>query len=231
MSDATRRRHDLPDLAPLIHHALLDPHLAPEQLLEGCDAARQLGMGGLCTSLRQLPAARERLGAPGPTRLIAAIAFPFGALPSELKQAEAEWAAEHGADALEVAPDLAALAAGDANRFADELAAIAAIGLSLTVVLDAVRLDDGELQLAVEAAVDAGADAVQSGNGFGGPVTPDQIQRLRGLCRSRCGIKAVGGIQQLDSCIALVEAGATAVGSSRGPGLLQELRRPSPSER
>lgn len=221
------RRQDLPELAPLIHQALLDPHLRPEQLQEGCDVARQLGMGGLCTSLRHLPMLRERLGAPGATRLIATIAFPFGGLPGELKQAEAEWAAEQGADALDVAPDLAALAAGDGNQFAEELAALGAIGLPITVVLDLNRLADDQLELAVEAALDAGVNALQSGPGFGPGVTPAQIQRLRGLCRSRCGIKAVGGIQQLDTCAALIEAGATALGTSRGPQLLQELRRPA----
>lgn len=226
MSQASGRRRELPELAPLIHQALLDPHLLPDQLLEGCDAARQLGLGGLCTSLRHLPTVRQRLGPPGATRLIASIAFPFGALPSSLKQAEAEWAAEHGAEALDVAPDLAALAAGDANRFAEELAALAGIGLPLTVILDLSRWDDDPLQLAVEAAIDAGAAAVQSGHGFGGPATAEQISRLRTLCRGRCGIKAVGGVHRLDHCIALVEAGATAIGTSRGPSLLQELRRP-----
>ena len=221
------RRQDLPELAPLIHQALLDPHLTPEQLQEGCDAARQLGMGGLCTSLRHLPMLRERLGAPGATRLIATIAFPFGGLPSELKQAEAEWAAEQGADALDVAPDLAALATGDGNQFAEELAALGAIGLPITVVLDLNRLADDRLELAVEAALDAGVSALQSGPGFGPGVTPAQIQRLRGLCRARCGIKAVGGIQQLETCAALIEAGATALGTSHGPQLLKELRRPS----
>jgi deoxyribose-phosphate aldolase len=226
MTEASRRRRDLPDLPPLIHQALLDPHLTPDQLQEGCDAARQLGMGGVCTSLRHLPTVRQRLGPPGTTRLIASIAFPFGALPSHLKQAEAEWAAAEGADALDVAPDLAALAAGEANRFADELAALASIGLPLTVMLDLARIEAEHLQLAVEAAIDAGAAAVQSGHGFGAAATPEQITRLRTLCRGRCGIKAVGGVHQLDTCIALVEAGATAIGTSSGPTLLQELRRP-----
>jgi deoxyribose-phosphate aldolase len=226
MTEASRRRRDLPDLPPLIHQALLDPHLTPDQLQEGCDAARQLGMGGVCTSLRHLPTVRQRLGPPGTTRLIASIAFPFGALPSHLKQTEAEWAAAEGADAVDVAPDLAALAAGEANRFADELAALAGIGLPLTVILDLSRCEGESLQLAVEAAIDAGAAAMQSGHGFSGPATPEQITRLRSLCRGRCGIKAVGGVHRLDHCIALVEAGATAIGTSHGPSLLQELRRP-----
>ena len=78
----------------------------------------------------------------------------------------------------------------------------------------------------MEAAIDAGASAVQNGNGFGGPATAEQIQHLRSLTRGRCGIKAAGGIHSLEQCSALIEAGATILGTSSGPQLLQAMRTP-----
>lgn len=69
------QQRELPDLAPLINQALLDPHLDQEVLQQTCDAARHFGFAGVCTNLNRLQAARERLGPPGPTRLIAVIAF------------------------------------------------------------------------------------------------------------------------------------------------------------
>ncbi|HJM80263.1 MAG TPA: 2-deoxyribose-5-phosphate aldolase, partial [Prochlorococcaceae cyanobacterium Fu_MAG_72] len=119
---ASSKQRDLPDLAPLINQALLDPHLDQEALQQACDAARHFGFAGLSTNLTRLTAARERLGPPGPTRLIAVIAFPFGAIPSTLKQAEAEWAAAHGAEELDVVPDFWALSQGRSEPFAEELA-------------------------------------------------------------------------------------------------------------
>ena len=83
------RRQDLPDIPPLIHQALLNPLLQEEELLTLCDAAKQLGFGGVCVSLIHLEAVRRRLGGQGPVTLIATVAFPFGALPAELKQAQA----------------------------------------------------------------------------------------------------------------------------------------------
>ena len=58
----------------------------------------QEGVRAICTTPRQLPLLRERIGTTdaGP-RLVAAIGFPFGAIPAELKLAEAEWCAAHGA--------------------------------------------------------------------------------------------------------------------------------------
>ena len=219
------RRQELPDIPPLIHQALLNPLLPEEELFTLCDAARQLGFGGVCVSLNQLEAVRRRLGGQGSVKLIATVAFPFGALPGELKQAQAEWAAAHGADALDVTPNWAALVNGHANSFAEELAAIAALDLPLTVVLDINQLNEAQLALAAEAAIDAGAASLQAGNGFGAAVSADQIRHLRQLSRGRCAIKAAGGIREPEQALDLVEAGATALGTGHGPALIKALRQ------
>ena len=220
------RRQELPDIPPLIHQALLNPLLQDEELLTLCDAAKQLGFGGVCVSLIHLEAVRRRLGGHGPVKLIATVAFPFGALPTELKQAQAEWAAARGAEVLEVTPDWSALVNGRANSFAEELAAIAALDLPMNVVLDINQLTAAQLALAAEAAVDAGAASLQAGNGFGAAVSADQIRELRHLTRGRCGIKAAGGIRELEHAVDLVGAGATALGTGHGPALMKALRQP-----
>lgn len=219
------RRQELPDIPPLIHQALLNPLLQEEELLTLCDAAKQLGFGGVCVSLIHLEAVRRRLGGHGPVKLIATVAFPFGALPTELKQAQAEWAAARGAEVLEVTPDWSALVNGRANSFAEELAAIAALDLPMNVVLDINQLTAAQLALAAEAAVDAGAASLQAGNGFGAAVSADQIRELRHLTRGRCGIKAAGGIRELEHAVDLVGAGATALGTGHGPALMKALRQ------
>ena len=220
------RRQDLPDIPSLIHQALLNPLLQEEELLTLCDASRQLGFGGVCVSLSHLEAVRRRLGGHGPVKLIATVAFPFGALPAELKLAQAEWAAARGAEALEVTPDWSALVNDRANSFAEELAAIAALDLPMTVVMDVNQLNEAQLALAAEAAIDAGAASLQAGNGFGAAVSADQVRTLRQLTGGRCAIKAAGGIRDLDRALDLVEAGAMALGTGHGPALIKALRQP-----
>ena len=221
---ASARRQDLPDLPPLIHQALLNPLLLNDDLHSLCDASRLYGFGGVGVSLIHLQTIRQRLGGSGPVKLIAAVGFPFGALPAELKQAQAEWAAGEGADALDVTPNLAALVNGQPNVYAEELAAIASVDLPITVVLDVNQLSPEQLALGAEAALDAGAAALQAGNGFGGAVTTDQVKHLRQLTGGRCGLKAAGGIKTLEHALNLVEAGATALGTGHGPALVQALR-------
>ena len=220
-------RQDLPDLPTCLDQAVLDPLLTTEQLHERCDAGRQENVRAICTTLRQLPALRERLGGREGPRLIAAIGFPFGALPSELRLAQAEWAASHGADELDVVPDLTSLVQGETGAFAEDLAAITALGLPVRVVLDMARLSEEHLALAVEASIDAGACGVQSGNGFGPACQPQQVSELERLSRGRCAIKAAGGIHLPQLALDLLDAGAALLGTSSAPELLQALRRPA----
>ena len=137
------RPKELPDLPQRLDQAILDPLLTKEQLLEMCDAGRQEAVRAICTTLPQLPVLRDRLGRSddGP-RLIAVIGFPFGAIPAELKHAEAEWAAAHGAQELDVVPDFHSLANNEANRFSEELAGLCELGLPVRVVLDMARLTE-----------------------------------------------------------------------------------------
>jgi deoxyribose-phosphate aldolase len=217
---------DLPDLAPLIDHALLDPHRGREAVLACCDEARHFGFAGVCVASRWVAVARERLPLGDRVRLVSVVGFPFGAVPSAIKRAEAEAAAAAGADELDVVPDFGALADGDSSSVLDDLAAITELGLPVKVIVEIGRLPPQALELLVEVSIDAGVRWLKSGSGFGPPVTPAQVGQLRQLARGRAAVKASGGITDLEQAMALVEAGATRLGTSRGVALMQALRRP-----
>jgi deoxyribose-phosphate aldolase len=168
-------------------------------------------------------AARERLGNRGKVNIVSVIGFPFGAVPAAVKRAEAEAALEDGADELDVVPDFGALADGDSRTLLDDLAPIVELGLPVKVILDQARLSEEALTLLVEVSLDAGARFLKTGSGFGPPVTPAQVQRLRELTRGRAVVKASGGINALDPALALVEAGAGRLGTSHGLALMASL--------
>lgn len=215
---------DLPDLAPLIDHALLDPHQGSEAIQRCCDEARHFGFAGVCVASRWVQHARERLGTGGPVQLVSVVGFPFGAIPAAVKQAEAEAAAAAGADELDVVPDFGALADGNSSAAFDDLAAICALDLPVKVILEVGRLTAAELELAVEVSLDAGARFLKTGSGFGGAASVAQVQQLRQLARGRAAIKAAGGIRDLEQALALVEAGASRLGTSQGVALMRALR-------
>ena len=218
---------DRPDLAPLIDHALLDPHHGSSAVRQCCEEARHFGFAGVCVASRWVASAREQLpleGKGASPQLIAVVGFPFGAVPAAVKLAEAVAAAEAGADELDVVPDFGALVDRQSTPIHDELAAICELGLPVKVILEVGRLDPEALALLVEISIDAGARFLKSGSGFGPAVTVDHIEQLRQLARGRAAIKASGGIANLEQALALVEAGATRLGTSRGVALAQAMR-------
>ena len=216
-------REELPDLAPLIDHALLDPHHGLEGLRRCCDEASHFGFAGVCVASRWVAAARERLPRNSKVRIISVIGFPFGAVPPDVKRAEAEAALEAGADELDVVPDFGALADGDSRTLLADLAPIVEVGLPVKVILEQGRLGAEALQLLVEVSLDAGARFLKTGSGFGPPATPAQVGQLRELSRGRAIVKAAGGIHSLDTALALVEAGAGRLGTSHGVALMASL--------
>jgi len=218
---------DRPDLAPLIDHALLDPHHGSSAVRQCCEEARHFGFAGVCVASRWVAIAREHLpreGKGASPQLIAVVGFPFGAVPAAVKLAEAVAAAEAGADELDVVPDFGALADRQSTPIHDELAAICELGVPVKVILEVGRLDPDALALLVEISIDAGARFLKSGSGFGPTVTVEHIEQLRHLARGRAAIKASGGIANLEQALALVEAGATRLGTSRGVALAQAMR-------
>jgi deoxyribose-phosphate aldolase len=221
---------DLPDLAPLIDHALLDPLQGRGAIQRCCEEARHFGFAGVCVASRWASEARghlplERSGRGAGPRLIAVVGFPFGAVPAAVKRLEAEQAAAAGADELDVVPDFGALADGDGSTVLADLAPICELGVPVKVILEVGRLDPQALELLVEVSIDAGARFLKSGSGFGPPVTPAQVERLQALARGRAAIKASGGISTLEQAYALVAAGAGRLGTSRGVALMEALRR------
>jgi deoxyribose-phosphate aldolase len=216
---------DLPDLAPLIDHALLDPHQGREAIRRCCAEAGHFRFAGVCVASRWVGEARQALGASGAVKLVSVVGFPFGAVPAAIKRAEAEAAAADGADELDVVPDFGALADGDSRTAYDDLAALCELGLPVKVILEVGRLPPAALELAVEVSLDAGARFLKSGSGFGPPASVVQVQQLLHLARGRAAIKAAGGIRDLEQALALVEAGASRLGTSHGPALMQALRR------
>ena len=109
-------------------------------IVQVCDASKQNGFAGLCTSLSNLPIARERLGSKSTTKLISVIAFPFGFIPTSNKLKEAEYAIDKGAEELDFVPNYFALEEENIELFAEEISQISECGIPVRVILDANTL-------------------------------------------------------------------------------------------
>ncbi len=215
---------EITDLNEIIVQGILDPHIDEEDVQNTCKASTYYGFSGICTNLNQLKAIRKLLDPSGPTQLIAAIAFPFGSIPTHFKIAEAEWAVENGADQIDMVPDFSLLNENKIITFAEEIAQICSLGIPINVILNTNRLKSSLLQNAIEATIEAGASGIQTGNGFGTSITIEDLNEVKKLIKNRCEIKAVGGISTLEKALQMINTGANKICTSNGPKIMKQFR-------
>jgi len=214
------------NISNVIYQAVLNPHFDKEMIVQVCDASKQMGFAGLCTSLANLPIARERLGTKSNTKLISVIAFPFGFIPLSNKQKEVEFAIEKGAEELDLVPNYFALQEGKIELFAEEINQLSELGTPVRVIIDSnILFNSSKLSIAIDSLIDAGAIGIQIGNGFGPAITKDQTNHVSRIVKNRCSIKTVGGIKTFDQAIEIIEAGSTYIGTSFGFEINQEQKK------
>lgn len=210
------------DLAPLIDHALLTPTATPDQVTQCCNEADRFGFASVCVFPVHVPQAVEQLRNKAP-RVCTVIGFPTGATTTAVKRYEAQEAVEHGAMELDVVMNLGWLKLGQTERVYQELAQIQEeTGRLMKVIIETGLLTDAEKKLAAEICLDTGAAFVKTNTGwFGGATVPD-VRLLKDVTKDRIGIKASGGIRTVVQAMDLVLAGATRLGTSRGPELIKQ---------
>ncbi|WP_426718684.1 deoxyribose-phosphate aldolase [Corynebacterium auriscanis] len=238
-------------VAGLLDYTLLKPEATRHDVASLIDAATRLKCMAVCVSPSMLPLA-GRAGAEGdaaPLRIATVAGFPSGKHASLIKATEARLAVQCGADEVDVVIDVAAAIAEDSNALLSELMTIREAiprPVVLKVILESAALTEQQLRVAVRAAVNAGADYVKTSTGFhpaGGATVeavkimaqelqamkcqaplgmPDEVMQAQGLV----GLKASGGIRDWDSAVAMIAAGATRLGVSAAPAILEGVKQP-----
>ena len=143
------------------------------------------------------------------------IGFPSGGSLTETKLAEARGLVRDGATEVDLMMNIGRLKSGDSAYVARELAAvIAAVApVPVKVIIEVSRLTDEEIRLAARLVAEAGAAFVKTGTGWTGlPTTLHHVALIREAAGPGIGIKASGGIRDLDTVARMVAAGVTRFG-------------------
>jgi deoxyribose-phosphate aldolase len=210
------------NLAEFIDHSLLNPAATPEQVLKCCEEADRFGFPTVCIFPNAVRQAVEFLHNKRP-KICTVIGFPTGATTSAVKLFEAQEAMENGANELDVVINLGWLKSGNTEALHREIAAIVEeTGLPIKAILETAILTNEEKVLAAEICIDAGVSFLKTSTGWLGGATVADVQLLHQVAKDQVAIKASGGIRTAEQAIALIMAGATRLGTSYGPALVQQ---------
>lgn len=201
-----------------IDHTLLKPDATPEQIRRLCTEADENGFASVCVNPAYVPLAAELLK-DSAVNVCTVIGFPLGMNATAIKAAEALKAVQDGADELDMVIQVGQLKSGNLAYVEDDIRAVveAGGGKLVKVIIETALLTDEEKVTACQLAQRAGADFVKTCTGFsGGAASVHDIALMRKTVGPDMGVKASGGVRDYASAVALIEAGATRIGTSSG---------------
>jgi deoxyribose-phosphate aldolase len=214
---------DIKDLPSRIDHTLLKPDIVERDIKKLCEEARRYQFYGVCVNGCWVPSAREILKG-SKVKVISVAGFPLGAMCQESKVAETEIAIRDGVDEIDFVANIGRLKQGDREyllrEFKNEVRA--AQGRLVKVIIETCLLSREEKILACRLAVDAGVHFVKTSTGFwGGGATVADVRLMREIVGPDIGVKASGGIRDLETAVAMIEAGASRLGTSASVAIIQ----------
>lgn len=219
-------------LARMIDHTFLKPYCAePNEIERLCQEACQYGFATVCVNPSQVERCRQLLRGTN-IRVGAAIGFPLGQTTLTVKTFEIRDAIHRGATEIDMVMNIRELQNGNYDFVLAEIDMLvqtcresgASSKVICKVILETCFLTTEEKIKACEICRDAGVDFVKSSTGFGpGGATVEDIKLMRMTVGEVVGVKASGGIRDLATARAMVDAGANRIGTSSGVAMMQEM--------
>ena len=206
----------------LIDHTLLKQDATPEQIIALCEEAKQFDFMSVCVNPAYVPLAAKCLEG-SDVKVCTVIGFPLGMNLTRTKVEEAELAIKEGADEIDMVINVGMLKAGHDQYVEEEIRELKAVAGQkvLKVIIETCLLTDEEKVRACIASKNAGADFVKTSTGFStGGATVHDVALMRKTVGPNMGVKASGGVRTHEDLLAMVEAGATRIGTSNGTKII-----------
>jgi deoxyribose-phosphate aldolase len=220
-------------VASMIDHTLLKPDATRQNIEELCREAAQFKFATVCVNPAWVALAARLLSGSG-VGVCSVVGFPLGATTADVKGYETRRAVFDGASEIDMVINVGALKSGDLRVVERDIEAVTSscrdCGALSKVIIEAALLTDDEKITACTLAKAAGADYVKTSTGFGpGGATAADVALMRRVVGAEMGVKAAGGVRDLEGVKAMVAAGATRVGASAGVKIVQQARGEKPT--
>ena len=210
-------------LSKYIDHTLLQADATKEQIVELCKEAKEYDFASVCVNPSWIDVAKEELQG-SDVKVCVVIGFPLGAMTKDAKVFEARDAIEKGADEVDMVIHIGKLKDGDDAYVTSEIKAIKeAVGDHvLKVIIETCLLSDEEKVRACLDAKQAGADYVKTSTGFStSGATVEDVALMKKTVGEGVSVKAAGGVRTKEDMMAMIDAGADRIGTSRGVSLMK----------
>ena len=213
-------------LANMIDHTNLKAFADDAAFEKLCDEAKKYNFKMVAINPAQTVKCKKKLEG-SPVHVGAAIGFPLGANTSAVKAFETKDAIEKGADEIDYVINVAELKNKNYDYIKKEMEEIVKIcreaGKTSKVIFENCYLTDDEKRKVAEIAKEVKPDFIKTSTGFGtGGATVEDVKLMKSVVGDEVKVKAAGGIRDLKTALAMIEAGAERLGTSAGVAIVEE---------
>ena len=206
-----------------IDHTNLKQTATHDDMITLCQQAKDYQFKSVCVHGSNVALCSEQLKGSSVV-VCAVVGFPLGANTIASKVFEASDAIENGAREIDMVINVSKVKEKDREYLVKEISAIKqAIGDNvLKVIIETCLLTDEEKVFATQCVVEGKADFVKTSTGFStAGATVEDVKLLSTVANKQIEVKAAGGVKTYDDLVAMLEAGATRIGTSGGVKLMQ----------
>ena len=211
------------ELNEKIHAIIIDPYLTWEDFCANCDLIKKYNIKNISTSLNYLDDFKNRLSNYS-ANINALISYPLADLPVSFLEELVCFAKDKGANGIEYIPNFFNLSKRNLETFAAEIEEVKSSGLPVSIIMNNSKIQKEVLYNAIEISLELGIKSFQFGDGFGPPITSNDIAEILKITGSQNQIKVVGGIKKLAQVIDLFDSGISSVGTSNFCEFFQEVK-------
>ena len=208
-----------------IDHTVLKPEAGASAIKRACEEALQYDFYAVCIAPRHVALAASRLAGSG-VEIATVVGFPNGDTLSAAKAYETRAALDAGATEIDMVIPIGAAREGAWHIVAADVAGVieAARGRALVkVILETAYLDEAQKIAVCRLCREAGADFVKTSTGFAATgATVQDVKLMRATIGPNIGVKAAGGIRDLETALAMLKAGANRLGCSASVAIVKE---------
>lgn len=212
-------------LAKMIDYTNVNRDATRTEIKRLCDGAKVHKFGCVCVNPAYVHLALDQLKG-SDVKVCTVVGFPFGANTSKIKFFETKDAVESGVDEIDMVMNIGFLKSGLDENVKEDIngVIVAANGHTVKVIIETGLLTEEEKIRACNLIEEVGANFVKTSTGFNtSGATVEDVALLRETVGENIGIKASGGIKNLQTALDMIEAGATRIGTSNGTKIMEEL--------
>lgn len=207
----------------LIDHTLLKQDATSIEIDQLCVEAKEYDFMSVCVNSSYVKRCVSNLKDTD-VKVCSVIGFPLGMSTTETKIFETQEVIAAGATEVDMVINVGALKDKNDKYVLNEISQIKrACGKNiLKVIIETALLTEEEKVRACKLAVEAGADFVKTSTGFStAGATVKDVKLMKDTVGDKAEVKAAGGVRTTEDLKAMVEAGATRIGTSGGIALVK----------